>query len=84
MEINIHMYMNLSLFSYLLFALRPCDIFYLVTHQVLHCQSRHTEVRARCVEFLRKNRKMYEAVRAAPDKQSLGTSTLNLKSRERA
>lgn len=29
---------------------------------MLHCQSLHTEVRARCVEFLRKNRKTYEAV----------------------
>lgn len=31
--------------------------------QVLHCQSLHTEVRAKCVEFLKRNRETYEAVR---------------------
>lgn len=36
-------------------------LFRAVAEQVLHCQSLHTKVRARCVEFLRKNRKTYEA-----------------------
>lgn len=36
-------------------------LFRAVAEQVLHCQSLHTEVRARCVEFLKKNRDSYEA-----------------------
>uniref|UniRef100_A0A673ABU0 ubiquitinyl hydrolase 1 n=1 Tax=Sphaeramia orbicularis TaxID=375764 RepID=A0A673ABU0_9TELE len=32
-----------------------------VAEQVLYCQSYHTEVRAQCVEFLKKNRDSYEA-----------------------
>ncbi|XP_062301248.1 OTU domain-containing protein 4 [Scomber scombrus] len=36
-------------------------LFRAVAEQVLHCQSRHTEVRAKCVEFLKKNRDSYEA-----------------------
>ncbi|KAJ0056039.1 hypothetical protein NL108_018143 [Boleophthalmus pectinirostris] len=36
-------------------------LFRAVAEQVLHCQSRHLEVRHKCVEFLRKNRKSYEA-----------------------
>lgn len=31
--------------------------------QVLHCQSLHREVRAKCVDFLKQNRDSYEAVR---------------------
>ncbi|PWA24015.1 hypothetical protein CCH79_00018629 [Gambusia affinis] len=36
-------------------------LFRAVAEQVLHCQSLHTEVRAKCVEFLKKNRDSYEA-----------------------
>ncbi|XP_053199164.1 OTU domain-containing protein 4 [Scomber japonicus] len=36
-------------------------LFRAVAEQVLHCQSRHTEVRAKCVEFLKENRESYEA-----------------------
>ncbi|XP_049423571.1 OTU domain-containing protein 4 [Epinephelus fuscoguttatus] len=36
-------------------------LFRAVAEQVLHCQSLHTKVRAKCVEFLRKNRESYEA-----------------------
>lgn len=36
-------------------------LFRAVAEQVLHCQSLHTQVRAKCVEFLRKNRGSYEA-----------------------
>ncbi|KAM4564363.1 OTU domain-containing protein 4 isoform 3-T4 [Fundulus diaphanus] len=36
-------------------------LFRAVAEQVLHCQSLHTEVRAQCVEFLRRNRDSYEA-----------------------
>ncbi|XP_026200230.1 OTU domain-containing protein 4 [Anabas testudineus] len=36
-------------------------LFRAVAEQVLHCQSLHTEVRAQCVEFLKKNREVYEA-----------------------
>ncbi|KAJ3585606.1 hypothetical protein NHX12_014325 [Muraenolepis orangiensis] len=36
-------------------------LFRAVAEQVLLCQSRHTEVRARCVEFLKDNRELYEA-----------------------
>ncbi|MEQ2195908.1 OTU domain-containing protein 4 [Xenoophorus captivus] len=38
-------------------------LFRAVAEQVLHCQSLHTEVRAKCVEFLKQNRDSYEAVR---------------------
>ncbi|KAM4611655.1 OTU domain-containing protein 4 [Polymixia lowei] len=37
-------------------------LFRAVAEQVLHCQSHHTKVRAKCVEFLKKNRDSYEAV----------------------
>ncbi|KAM4536589.1 OTU domain-containing protein 4 isoform 2-T2 [Odontesthes bonariensis] len=36
-------------------------LFRAVAEQVLNCQSLHTEVRAKCVEFLKKNRDSYEA-----------------------
>ncbi|KAM8747425.1 OTU domain-containing protein 4 isoform 1-T1 [Acanthopagrus schlegelii] len=36
-------------------------LFRAVAEQVLHCQSLHTEVRAKCVEFLKQNRETYEA-----------------------
>ncbi|XP_072314742.1 OTU domain-containing protein 4 [Eucyclogobius newberryi] len=36
-------------------------LFRAVAEQVLHSQSLHSQVRSRCVEFLRKNRKSYEA-----------------------
>ncbi|KAM9335206.1 OTU domain-containing protein 4 [Symphorus nematophorus] len=36
-------------------------LFRAVAEQVLHCQSLHTEVRAKCVEFLKENRETYEA-----------------------
>ncbi|KAM3590761.1 uncharacterized protein V6R79_016189 [Siganus canaliculatus] len=36
-------------------------LFRAVAEQVLHCQSLHTKVRAKCVEFLRQNRASYEA-----------------------
>nr|XP_046236948.1 OTU domain-containing protein 4 [Scatophagus argus]XP_046236949.1 OTU domain-containing protein 4 [Scatophagus argus] len=36
-------------------------LFRAVAEQVLHCQSLHTEVRAECVEFLKRNRGLYEA-----------------------
>nr|XP_020442306.1 OTU domain-containing protein 4 [Monopterus albus] len=36
-------------------------LFRAVAEQVLHCQSLHTEVRAKCVEFLKQNRGSYEA-----------------------
>ncbi|CAF92704.1 unnamed protein product, partial [Tetraodon nigroviridis] len=36
-------------------------LFRAVAEQVLHCQSHHTEVRARCVAFLKENRELYEA-----------------------
>ncbi|KAK7909977.1 hypothetical protein WMY93_014661 [Mugilogobius chulae] len=36
-------------------------LFRAVAEQVLHCQSLHSQVRSKCVEFLRKNRKSYEA-----------------------
>ncbi|XP_038594024.1 OTU domain-containing protein 4-like [Micropterus salmoides] len=36
-------------------------LFRAVAEQVLHCQSLHTEVRAKCVEFLKQNRESYEA-----------------------
>ncbi|XP_076019212.1 OTU domain-containing protein 4 [Genypterus blacodes] len=36
-------------------------LFRAVAEQVLHCQSLHTEVRAKCVEYLRQNRESYEA-----------------------
>uniref|UniRef100_A0A8C4HFK3 ubiquitinyl hydrolase 1 n=1 Tax=Dicentrarchus labrax TaxID=13489 RepID=A0A8C4HFK3_DICLA len=36
-------------------------LFRAVAEQVLHCQSLHTKVRARCVEFLKQNREIYEA-----------------------
>ncbi|XP_030018671.1 OTU domain-containing protein 4-like [Sphaeramia orbicularis] len=36
-------------------------LFRAVAEQVLYCQSYHTEVRAQCVEFLKKNRDSYEA-----------------------
>ncbi|XP_072231976.1 OTU domain-containing protein 4 [Leuresthes tenuis] len=36
-------------------------LFRAVAEQVLHCQSLHTEVRAKCVEFLKQNRDSYEA-----------------------
>uniref|UniRef100_A0A3P8T7T4 ubiquitinyl hydrolase 1 n=1 Tax=Amphiprion percula TaxID=161767 RepID=A0A3P8T7T4_AMPPE len=36
-------------------------LFRAVAEQVLQCQSLHTEVRAKCVEFLKQNRESYEA-----------------------
>lgn len=36
-------------------------LFRAVAEQVLHCQSLHTQVRAKCVEFLEQNRDNYEA-----------------------
>ncbi|XP_070710476.1 OTU domain-containing protein 4 [Pempheris klunzingeri] len=36
-------------------------LFRAVAEQVLHCQSLHTKVRAKCVEFLKQNRDSYEA-----------------------
>ncbi|XP_039996977.1 OTU domain-containing protein 4 isoform X2 [Xiphias gladius] len=36
-------------------------LFRAVAEQVLHCQSLHTDVRAKCVEFLKQNRDSYEA-----------------------
>uniref|UniRef100_UPI0037E9478D OTU domain-containing protein 4 n=1 Tax=Semicossyphus pulcher TaxID=241346 RepID=UPI0037E9478D len=36
-------------------------LFRAVAEQVLHCQSLHTKVRAKCVEFLKQNRESYEA-----------------------
>ncbi|XP_067379699.1 OTU domain-containing protein 4 isoform X2 [Channa argus] len=36
-------------------------LFRAVAEQVLHSQNLHTEVRARCVEYLKKNRDIYEA-----------------------
>ncbi|XP_070786275.1 OTU domain-containing protein 4 [Enoplosus armatus] len=36
-------------------------LFRAVAEQVLHCQSFHTKVRAKCVEFLKQNRASYEA-----------------------
>ncbi|KAM6960416.1 OTU domain-containing protein 4 [Tautogolabrus adspersus] len=36
-------------------------LFRAVAEQVLHCQSLHAKVRAKCVEFLRQNRSSYEA-----------------------
>ncbi|XP_068163687.1 OTU domain-containing protein 4 [Antennarius striatus] len=36
-------------------------LFRVVAEQVLHCQSLHTVVRAKCVAFLRRNREQYEA-----------------------
>ncbi|XP_068569276.1 OTU domain-containing protein 4 [Cebidichthys violaceus] len=36
-------------------------LFRAVAEQVLHCQSLHTNVRAKCVEFLKENRESYEA-----------------------
>nr|XP_043873661.1 OTU domain-containing protein 4 [Solea senegalensis] len=36
-------------------------LFRAVAEQVLHCQSLHTKVRAKCVEFLKQNRSSYEA-----------------------
>ncbi|XP_060922618.1 OTU domain-containing protein 4 [Limanda limanda] len=36
-------------------------LFRAVAEQVLHCQSLHTKVRAKCVEFLKQNRGNYEA-----------------------
>ncbi|XP_031707091.1 OTU domain-containing protein 4 [Anarrhichthys ocellatus] len=36
-------------------------LFRAVAEQVLHCQSLHTKVRAKCVEFLKENRESYEA-----------------------
>uniref|UniRef100_A0A3B4YQ89 ubiquitinyl hydrolase 1 n=1 Tax=Seriola lalandi dorsalis TaxID=1841481 RepID=A0A3B4YQ89_SERLL len=36
-------------------------LFRAVAEQVLHCQSLHTKVRAKCVEFLKQNRETYEA-----------------------
>uniref|UniRef100_A0A3Q0S8W1 ubiquitinyl hydrolase 1 n=1 Tax=Amphilophus citrinellus TaxID=61819 RepID=A0A3Q0S8W1_AMPCI len=36
-------------------------LFRAVAEQVLHCQSLHTKVRAKCVEFLEQNRDNYEA-----------------------
>ncbi|MFT7815144.1 OTU domain-containing protein 4 [Arapaima gigas] len=36
-------------------------LFRAVAEQVLHCQSRHTEVRATCVGYLRRNRDKYES-----------------------
>ncbi|XP_074480416.1 OTU domain-containing protein 4 [Sebastes fasciatus] len=36
-------------------------LFRAVAEQVLHCQSLHTQVRAKCVEFLKENRESYEA-----------------------
>ncbi|XP_034020327.1 OTU domain-containing protein 4 isoform X3 [Thalassophryne amazonica] len=36
-------------------------LFRAVAEQVLHCQSLHTEVRAKCVKFLKENRETYEA-----------------------
>ncbi|KAG7233361.1 hypothetical protein INR49_007090 [Caranx melampygus] len=36
-------------------------LFRAVAEQVLHSQSLHTEVRAKCVQFLKKNRETYEA-----------------------
>ncbi|XP_036407765.1 OTU domain-containing protein 4 [Megalops cyprinoides] len=36
-------------------------LFRAVAEQVLHCQSRHTEVRATCVDYLKKNRTKYES-----------------------
>ncbi|XP_034413606.1 OTU domain-containing protein 4 [Cyclopterus lumpus] len=36
-------------------------LFRAVAEQVLHCQSLHTKVRAKCVEFLQENRGSYEA-----------------------
>ncbi|XP_032440012.1 OTU domain-containing protein 4 [Xiphophorus hellerii] len=36
-------------------------LFRAVAEQVLHCQSLHTEVRTKCVEFLKQNRDSYEA-----------------------
>ncbi|XP_068612145.1 OTU domain-containing protein 4 [Brachionichthys hirsutus] len=36
-------------------------LFRVVAEQVLHCQSLHTTVRAKCVAFLRRNREQYEA-----------------------
>ncbi|XP_024866933.1 OTU domain-containing protein 4, partial [Kryptolebias marmoratus] len=36
-------------------------LFRAVAEQVLHCQSLHTEVRSKCVDFLRRNRDTYEA-----------------------
>uniref|UniRef100_I3K0U7 ubiquitinyl hydrolase 1 n=1 Tax=Oreochromis niloticus TaxID=8128 RepID=I3K0U7_ORENI len=35
-------------------------LFRAVAEQVLHCQSLHTKVRAKCVEFLKQNRDTYE------------------------
>ncbi|KAG7461726.1 hypothetical protein MATL_G00194190 [Megalops atlanticus] len=36
-------------------------LFRAVAEQVLHCQSRHTEVRATCVDYLKENRTKYES-----------------------
>ncbi|CAN9509356.1 unnamed protein product [Ophioblennius macclurei] len=36
-------------------------LFRAVAEQVLHCQNLHTEIRARCVDFLKQNRSDYEA-----------------------
>ncbi|XP_013859539.1 OTU domain-containing protein 4 [Austrofundulus limnaeus] len=36
-------------------------LFRAVAEQVLHCQSLHTEVRSKCVQFLKENRDSYEA-----------------------
>ncbi|XP_035005329.2 LOW QUALITY PROTEIN: OTU domain-containing protein 4 [Hippoglossus stenolepis] len=36
-------------------------LFRAVAEQVLHCQSLHTKVRSKCVEFLKQNRENYEA-----------------------
>uniref|UniRef100_A0A4W6C1N4 ubiquitinyl hydrolase 1 n=1 Tax=Lates calcarifer TaxID=8187 RepID=A0A4W6C1N4_LATCA len=36
-------------------------LFRAVAEQVLHCQSLHTKVRAKCVEFLKQNRESYAA-----------------------
>ncbi|CAB1440198.1 unnamed protein product [Pleuronectes platessa] len=36
-------------------------LFRAVAEQVLHCQSLHTKVRTKCVEFLKQNRENYEA-----------------------
>ncbi|XP_060887641.1 OTU domain-containing protein 4 [Labrus mixtus] len=36
-------------------------LFRAVAEQVLHCQSLHAEVRAKCVDFLKQNRSTYEA-----------------------
>uniref|UniRef100_A0A3B4YIL7 ubiquitinyl hydrolase 1 n=1 Tax=Seriola lalandi dorsalis TaxID=1841481 RepID=A0A3B4YIL7_SERLL len=38
-------------------------LFRAVAEQVLHCQSLHTKVRAKCVEFLKQNRETYEKER---------------------